>query len=476
MVNLTLPQPDLVSWRERLHKLKIRVTHGTLVHSFRHYPARGAVLIFAGVCLLFTMLLHLPIATASGRSPTWQDALFTAVSTVCVTGLTVVPTGVYWSHFGQLVIMLGVKVGGLGIMMISAVLALAVSRRIGLTQRMLLADDTRIGRMGEIRSLVRVVIITTTGLELAVALLLFPRFVYLYGHPSTAAWHSLFYGISAFNNAGFILTRAGFYPYVEDWLICVPLMIGAFVGSLGFPVILNILNTRHEHRRAWRNWSLHTKLTLLTSAILVLVGFAGFFLLERNNPATLGSLTPSGRILAALFAGVMPRSAGFNTLNVAQWHHATWTFMDALMFIGGGSVSTAGGIKVTTLAIILLAIRAEARGDRDIEAFGRRIPSSLLRVAMAIVCLGGTIVFVAVMILLEISGHTLDVVLFEALGAYATTGLSTGLTEMLPMSGRWVLIVLMFLGRIGTVTFAAALATRDRKRVVRYPEERPILG
>jgi len=476
LIHLAHAHPEVADIQTGLQRLRARTVHGPIGQSFRHYPARGAVLVFIGVCLFFTFLLHLRWATASGASPSWQVALFTAVSTVCVTGLTVVDTGTYWSLFGQFVIMVGIKVGGLGIMMISAILALAVSRRIGLTQRLLLADDTRIGRMGEIRSLVRVVIFTTTGLELAVALLLFPRFVYLYGHPATAAWHSLFYGISAFNNAGFILTDVGFYPYVGDWLICLPIMLGAFVGSLGFPVILNILNTKNEGRRAWHHWSLHTKLTLLTSAILVLIGTVGFFILERNNPGTLGALNPPSRFLASLFAGVMPRSAGFNTLNVAQWHHATWTFMDALMFIGGGSVSTAGGIKVTTLAVIALAIRAEARGDRDIEAFGRRIPSSLLRVAMAVVCLGGMIVFVAVMILLEISGHTLDVVLFETLAAFATTGLSTGLTEMLPMSGRWVLIVLMFLGRIGTMTFAAALATRDRKRVIRYPEERPIVG
>ena len=449
--------------------------HAPLTYLLRHYPTRVAVTILAAACLVFALLLRLPAAASGPGAATFSDALFTAVSALSVTGMTVVDPS-HWSFFGQVVILLGMKIGGLGIMMLAAILSLAVSRRIGLTQRMLLVSDTKTERLGEVGSLVKVVIVTTTALELSVAILLFPRFLQLYNRPLEAAWHALFYGVSAFNNAGMVPTDVGLYPYLNDWFICLPLMLGVFVGALGFPVILNIINTRKKYHHAHKHWSLHTKLTIYTSAILVLVGFTGFYVLELNNPLTLGELNFSNRVLTALFHAVMPRSAGFNTLSIDNWHRSTWTLTDALMFIGGGSVSTASGIKVTTLAVIILAIRAEARGDRDIEAFGRRIPASVVRVAVAVVCVGAAVVFLAVIILQEITGSGLDVVLFEALSAYATVGLSNGLVRTMPAAGRWVIIALMFIGRTGTMTFAAALAMRDRKRVIRYPEERPIIG
>ena len=442
----------------------------------RQSPARLAVAVFLGVCAVFTVLLLAPWATVANRSVGFVDALFTAVSAVCVTGLTVVDTGTYWSAWGLVVILIAIKVGGFGVMTLASILGLAVSRRIGLTQRLLTASETRTDRLGEVGSLVRVVIMTSTSLELVVTILLFPRFLAL-GQPlGEAAWHGLFYGISAFNNAGFVPTPDGLSPYVGDWLLDLPIILGVFVGALGFPVILNILSTRRRGHRAWVRWSLHTKLTIVMSAALVGVGWLSMALLEWNNPATFGPLTTSQKLLASLFAGAMPRSAGFSTVHVGSMHEGTWLVTDALMFVGGGSASTGGGIKVTTLAVMLLAILAEARGDKDIEAYGRRIPRDILRVAIAVVFLGATTVLVGSMALLEISGQTLDVVLFEVISAFATCGLSTGLTPHLPDAGKYVLCVLMFVGRTGPMTFAAALALRDRRRIVRFPEERPIIG
>ncbi|QDW62493.1 TrkH family potassium uptake protein [Oerskovia sp. KBS0722] len=438
----------------------------------RHSPARLAVTVFAAVISLFTLLLMAPWATTSGKSAPFIDALFTATSAVCVTGLVVVPTGTYWSTYGQVVILVGIKIGGLGVMTLASILGMAVSRRIGLTQKLLTASETKTTRLGEVGSLVRVVIITSTTIELTIALLLLPRFVVLEETFGEAAWHGLFYGISAFNNAGFIPTAEGLTPYVGDWMLLMPIIIGVFIGSLGFPVILNIMRNR---RRAAR-WSLHTKLTLTTSAVLVVVAVVLFAAFEWTNEKTLGPLSLNEKILASLFAGVMPRSAGFSTIDINGMHESSWLITDALMFVGGGSASTAGGIKVTTLAVMLLAIVSEARGDRDLEAFGRRVPRETLRLAVAVSFIGATAVLVASLLLLEITGWTLDVILFETISAFATVGLSTGVTADLPTAGKYVLVVLMFIGRTGTMTLAAALALRDRRRVIRYPEERPIIG
>ena len=442
----------------------------------RQSPARLAVTVFLAVCAFFTLLLLAPWATTSGRPAPFVDALFTAISAVCVTGLTVVDTATFWSGWGQVVILTAIKVGGFGVMTLASLLGLAVSRRIGLTQRLLTASETKTDRLGEVGSLIRVVIVTATSLELAVALLIFPRFLVLGESVGRATWHSIFYGISAFNNAGFVPTTEGLRPYVGDWWLGIPLMLGVFVGALGFPVILNIMKTHRLHRRPWLHWSLHTKLTLVTSAALVLVGWVLIGAFEWNNPATFGNLPLGDRLLASLFAGITPRSSGLSTVDVGAMNESTWLVTDALMFVGGGSASTGGGIKVTTLAVMLLAILAEARGDKDIEAYGRRIPRSVLRVAIAVVFLGATTVLVGSLALLKITGLPLDVVLFEVISAFATCGLSTGITPGLDPAAKVVLCALMFVGRVGSMTFAAALALRDRRRIIRFPEERPIIG
>ncbi|MBI9113921.1 TrkH family potassium uptake protein [Sanguibacter suaedae] len=438
----------------------------------RQSPARLALAVFASVIALFTGLLSTPWATASGTRAPFVDALFTATSAVCVTGLVTVPTGTYWSGFGQVIILVAIKVGGLGVMTLASLLGMAVSRRIGLTQRLLTASETKTTRLGEVGSLVRVVIITSTALEVAIALLLFPRFLVLHEGPGEALWHSVFYAISAFNNAGFVPTAEGLMPHAGDWLLLMPIVVGVFVGALGFPVILNIARNRTRVSR----WSLHAKLTVVTSGILVVVGGVLFAVFEWANPDTIGPMSWSEKILSSIFMSVMPRSGGFSTVDVGEMRESSWLITDALMFVGGGSASTAGGIKVTTLAVMMIAIVAEARGDRDVEAFGRRIPRDTLRLAVAVSFVGATAVLSSSLLLLEITGWTLDVVLFEVISAFATVGLSTGVTPLLPDAGKYVLVALMFVGRTGTMTLAAALALRDRRRVIRLPEERPIIG
>ncbi|MDR2722593.1 MAG: TrkH family potassium uptake protein [Cellulomonadaceae bacterium] len=458
-------------------------------HSARSSPARLAVTVFLGVCAIFTALLLAPWATHSGRPAPFIDALFTAISAVCVTGLTVVPTGSFWSPWGLAVIIIAIKIGGLGIMTVASILGMAVSRRIGLTQRLLTASEKGVDKLGEVGALVRIVIITSTSLEVLIMLMLFPRFLTLHESWQEAAWRSVFYGISAFNNAGFVPTPAGNAPYAQDWMVLLPIAVGVFIGALGFPVILNILavSKRRKHIKhmnrgrgrsvpMWRFWSVHTKLTLVTSAVLVVLGVVAYALMEWNNPETFGPMSTGAKLLNSLFASVMTRSGGFSTVEVGHMHEATWLATDALMFVGGGSASTGGGIKVTTLAVMILAIVAEARGDHDIECFRRRIPAGTTRLAIAVITVSTTLVLAATLALLELTRFPLDRVIFEVLSAFGTCGLSTGITPYLPTGAKYVLCALMFVGRTGTITLAAALALRDRRRVIRYPEERPILG
>ncbi|ADG75632.1 H(+)-transporting two-sector ATPase [Cellulomonas flavigena DSM 20109] len=440
--------------------------------SARQSPARLALGVFALVIAIITALLSAPWATAHGGRAPFVDALFTATSATTVTGLVVVPTGEYWSWWGLLVILVAIKIGGLGVMTLASLLGMAVSRRIGLTQRLLVSSETKVTRLGEVGSLVRTVIVTSTALEVAIAIVLFPRLL-VHGEPvGTAAWHATFYAISAFNNAGFVPTPRGLDPFVSDWWMLLPIIVGVFIGSLGFPVILDVAH----HLRAPRRWKLHSKLTIATSVGLVVFGSVVVAAFEWTNPGTFRPLDPGGTALASLFAGVMPRSGGFSTVDVGEMHEGTWLLLDALMFVGGGSASTAGGIKVTTLAVMLLAIVAEGRGDRDVEAFGRRIPRETLQLAIAVGFISATIVLVASLLLLAMTGLTLDRILFEVISAFATCGLSTGITAELPAPAKYVLVVLMFIGRTGTMTLAAALALRNRRRVIRYPEERPIIG
>ncbi|MCG2803792.1 MAG: TrkH family potassium uptake protein [Cellulomonas sp.] len=440
--------------------------------SARHSPARLALGVFALVILTFTVLLSMPWATATGRPAQLIDAFFTATSATTVTGLVVVPTGTYWSGAGLAVILTAIKIGGLGVMTLASLLGLAVSRRVGLTQRLLVSSETHFTRLGEVGSLIRTVILTSTSLELIIALVLLPRFRIDGQSWGEAAWHAGFYAVSAFNNAGFVPTAEGLAPYASDWWVLAPIIVGVFIGSLGFPVILDIGRRLRQPRR----WSLHSKLTITTSLILLGTGSVLVAAFEWTNPGTFAPLSANGTALASLFAGVMPRSGGFSTVDIGQMHEGTWLVMDALMFVGGGSASTAGGIKVTTLAVMMLAIVAEARGDPDVEAFGRRVPRGALQVAIAVVFVAATLVLAASLALLALTGLRLDVVLFEVISAFATCGLSTGVTATLPATAKLVLAALMFIGRTGTMTLAAALALRNRRRVIRYPEERPIIG
>ncbi|MET3810167.1 potassium transporter TrkG [Arthrobacter sp. UYEF3] len=436
-------------------------------------PARLAVTVFAVVILIFTALLTLPASSAAGEATPLHQALFTAVSAVCVTGLTVVSTAVHWSFFGQLVILTGIFVGGLGTLTLASLLALMVSKKLGVRGKLIAQEAmNNAGRLGEVGALLRIVIVTSVVIEAVLAAVLIPRFLALGEGFGQAVWHGVFYAISAFNNAGFTPHSDGIVPYETDLWILVPLMVGVFLGSLGFPVVMVL----QQNGLNWKKWNLHTKLTIQVSLILLAAGAVLWGLMEWENVRTIGGMDVGDKITHSIFASVMTRSGGFNLVDQNHMDSTTMLLSDALMFAGGGSASTAGGIKVTTIAVMFLAIVAEARGDADVKIYGRTIPEGAMRVAISVIVAGATLVAVSALLLLQISGASLDRVLFETISAFGTVGLSTNLSAELPPAGVYVLTALMFAGRIGTVTLAAGLALRQRSQLYHYPEERPIIG
>ncbi|WP_367882258.1 TrkH family potassium uptake protein [Rathayibacter oskolensis] len=428
--------------------------------------------IFFAVAVLFTVLLSLPFSAADGRATPLHDALFTAFSAVTVTGLVSVETATHWSFFGQLVILLAVQTGGLGIVTIALLLARAVTRSFGVRSRIFAQQGIGTSKLGEVQSLLRIVVVTTLAIEAALAAVLLPAFVLAEDSVPLGIWHAVFYSVSAFNNAGFAANEGGLAAFDGNLFILIPIMIGVFIGSFGFPVFLVLMMSRHH----WRRWSLHAKLTMTVTTGLLVVGAVLWGVLEWSNTATIGGMSAGEKILHALFSSVMMRSGGFSLLDTGASEPITLLATDALMFVGGGSASTAGGIKVTTIAILFLAIVAEAKGDRDVMIFGRTLPQGALRVAISVTFLGATLVLGGTAAIMLVSDEPLDRILFEVISAFATCGLSVGLSEQLPPAGQYILAALMFAGRIGPIGLASALAIRRRNLLYRYPEETPVIG
>jgi Trk-type K+ transport system membrane component len=282
----------------------------------------------------------------------------------------------------------------------------------------------------------------------------------------------VFHAVSAFNNAGFGLYPDSLVRFVDDPFVCLPIAVAVIAGGLGFPVLFEL----RRHLRTPRRWSVHTKITVGTTLILLLVGGVLITVAEWTNPATLGRLDLGGKLLAGFFHAVMPRTAGFNSIDIAGMHEGTLLVTDVLMFIGGGSAGTAGGIKVTTFALLALMVLAEVRGDPNVNAFGRRVPPVAQRQALTVAFLGINAVVIGALALMAFSHFPLGQALFEAISAFGTVGLSTGITGDLTPAGEGILIALMFIGRTGPHVLAAALVLRERERLYRLPEDRPIIG
>ncbi len=435
-------------------------------------PPQLLVVGFALTILLGAAFLSLPFSSASGQYTEFTTALFTSTSAVCVTGLVVVDTGTYWSHAGQFIILLLIQIGGLGFMTMATFIYLLMGKKIGLRNRLILQESLNQNSLQGIVRLSKYVLITTFLLEMFFAAILSVRWSMDMGYPK-AVWFGIFHSISAFNNAGFDLF-GGFRSitgYVGDTTVTLSIATLFIIGGIGFSVIIDVLNYRK--RKALFT---HTKLALLTTAVLLAAGTLLIFLFEHDN--MLKGLSPWGMFMASFFQSATPRTAGFNTLDIAHLHSYTQFLIVILMFIGASPGSTGGGIKTTTFSILGLAVLSLVRGKLFTQVFRRTITQDQVIKALAVLLLAITLVVtVSIALMVVENQENFLLVLFETVSAFGTVGLSMGLTPELSHAGRLLIIMTMFLGRVGTITAVFALTQRTRKaQKIKYPEDKIMIG
>jgi trk system potassium uptake protein TrkH len=433
-------------------------------------PPQVLLLGFALLILAGTALLSLPAATSGGQRPDFLTSLFTATSAVCVTGLVVVDTGTYWSPFGQVVILLLMQVGGLGFMTAGTLFALLLGKRIGLRERLIMREALNQIDVGGVVRLAKYVLLFTLVVESAAALVLALRWSADFGWPG-ALWRGVFHAVSAFNNCGMDLMGnfRSMMGYVTDPWVNFGITLPIILGGLGFAVVADV-----QAKRRWGRLSLHTKIVLLTTLALLVGGFLAILALEWSH--SLRDLPLGGKLLAAYFQAVVPRTAGFNTLDIAGLRTATQFLLIILMFIGASPGSTGGGIKTTTFYLLVLVAWCQSRGRGGVEAFRRRIPQDQADRALTVFLMGVGLVCGVTMLLLVTEGSDFLRTLFEVTSAFGTVGLSMGLTPELSPWGRLLIIFTMYTGRLGPLTVAFALAERRRKVYVRHPEEKLMIG
>lgn len=422
---------------------------------------------FIALILLGAALLKLPFA--SHQEISWEQALFTATSAVTVTGLVVVDTGSAFTVFGQTVIALLIQCGGLGLMTFAVVTLLALGGKIGFMQRTVTKEAFNHTDSSTLLSTARAVIIFSLTVETIGFLILAAYWSSELGW-KTSLFHGFFYTISAFNNAGFALSPDSLMPYVADPVINLTITALFISGGLGFTVWMDTLRSR-----CWSRLSVYSKMMISGTVIINAIALVAVYLIESDNPSTLQPLSESGRWLAAWFQAVTPRTAGFNTLAIDQLEDATTALMLLLMFIGGGSLSTASGIKVVTFMVLILATYSYLRRDKAITLFQREIDNATVHKALALtlISVGGT--WLAIFILLATEKAPFIDIVFEAVSALGTVGLSRGLTGSLSATGEFIIMFLMLMGRLGPLTLAYFLAS-PRSRKLRYPEVKLSVG
>ncbi|MCF6765332.1 TrkH family potassium uptake protein [Thiotrichales bacterium 19S3-7] len=432
-------------------------------------PPPAILIIMYGICIgLGALLLMLPIS--SNASTSWYDALFTAVSAVTVTGLAVVDTGTHFTLFGQIVIAILIQLGGLGLMTFAVLILTALGMRIPIRKQILLREDLNHTNLGSLVRLVWVILKVVIVLEIVGAILLAYRFIPIFGWQE-GIWHAIFHSISALNNAGFGLLPDSLSRWVGDPLINLVIPGLFIIGGLGYSVLSDI-----NEKRRWKTLTLHSKLMLSGSLVLIVWGMFAFMLLEWHNPKTLAALdSNSARIWASWFQSVTTRTAGFNTVDIGSLYDSTSLMMIPLMFIGGGSTSTAGGIKVTTFILLMLSVVAFLKRQDHVSIFNRSLSIEQMLKVLALVSIS-LLITITGLFVITISNHESFIDLaFEVFSAFGTVGLSRGVTTNLDSVGRLVIIIIMFFGRVGPLALGFFLATKSTPRV-RYPAGQVFLG
>ncbi|MEC9488800.1 MAG: TrkH family potassium uptake protein [Halanaerobium sp.] len=442
-----------------------------VIRDIRLTPAQVLTIWYLSAIIIGTILLSLPMATATGRGVDWIDALFTSTSATCVTGLIVVNTAEHWSIFGKAVIMLLIQFGGIGLMTTSTLFAVLLGRKITLKARLIIKEEVNSLQLSGIIHLTLRIFYLTFAFEALGTAVLFFRF--LGEMPlARAFFFAAFHAVSAFNNAGFDLFGNSLEGYTSDLVITTVIALLFIIGGLGFSVIVDYLENR-----SWRRLNLHSKLVLTITAILIVIGFLIVFILELSNPATLGSLGWQGKILGAFFQGVTPRTAGFNSIPIDLLRPATLFILIFLMFIGASPGSTGGGVKTTTAGALLAVVYNLVRDREDVQIYGRRLDRNTVYRALSVVVISASfIVLIVLLLLLTENGSFLEV-LFETVSAFGTVGLSMGQTPDLTEIGRILIVFMMFVGRVGPLTLALAIGNMSPGRQkLRYPLEKILIG
>ncbi len=427
---------------------------------------------FLVTILIGSLLLSLPIANNEGTFTPYLTALFTATSAVCVTGLVVVDTGTYWSTFGQAIILLLIQIGGLGFMTASTILLLLIGRRMGLTERLLLRASHGVAPLGGMIRLTQQAVLVTVVVEGIGALILGLRFALDVPLPR-ALWMGLFHSISAFNNAGFDIIGGyrSLVPYNQDPVVLLTIAFLIIIGGISFTVVLNLVR-RDAYRYLW----LDTRLVLLTSGILLLVGTVAYLAMESANPATLAPMPFHTKVLNAFFMSTTPRTAGYNAIDISKLLQGSLMLTIALMYIGAASGSTGGGIKVNTFAVLAAAVYASMRGKESVTAFGYELPLAEVARALSVALLALGLIFVVTLVLTFTEPFTVVQLAFEATSAFGTVGLSTGITPDLSVAGKLIIAGMMYVGRVGPLTVALALAQRATPERVKHPQAQVKIG
>ncbi|MEY4494156.1 MAG: hypothetical protein RL570_271 [Actinomycetota bacterium] len=451
------------------------------------HPTQIVAGAFTAIILLGTILLSLPIATKDGTATSFIDALFTSTSAVTVTGLGVLDTETHWSIFGHWILALLIQVGGFGIVGFASLVGYLLEGRISLKNKMTTTSEASIAVAPDVKTLLKNIAKLMLGFQLLLFLFLFFRFLFHYKYDwEDALGHGIFHAIASFNNAGFALYSDSLIGFARDGWIIIPVFVTVFLASLGFPVLVEIRDRLKlklfkifgKQPTYWMKpqWSLNSRIILWSSFVLLVAGALGIGILEWDNPRTLGPLDPISKVLDSIFASVMPRTAGFNAMDIGSMHPSSWLGTEILMFIGGASASTAGGIKLGTAVVLFYVIFTEIRGEAAVNIGNRRLPRSMQRQALTIVSLTTFVIIGSVMLMRLTTNFDLDQILFEVVSATGTVGLSTGITADLPDHAKFLMSLLMLFGRLGPIVVATSLAMRRTRRHFEYPKERPLIG
>jgi trk system potassium uptake protein TrkH len=439
-------------------------------------PPQILVLGFAVIIFIGAGLLTLPFASATGQSIPFIDALFTATSATCVTGLVVVDTGSAYTIFGQIVIVSLIQVGGLGFMTMATLVAFVFRKKITLKERLVLQEAFNQGSMEGIVRLIRKVIIYSLSIEAIAAVILTIRWTFDFGF-SKALYFGIWHAISMFNNAGFDLFGTvdapfvSFTGYADDFVVNIVVMALIVLGGIGFIVMSDAMDYRKT-----KKLSLHSKVALTMTGTLIVLGALIIFIFEYTNNRTLGSLDMGGKVLASFFQSIAPRTAGPNTVDIGALRQASQFFIVILMFIGASPGSTGGGIKTTTFTILIAAIITMIRGKEDIVIYRYRLAKDRILKAITLTMMALFLVILVTMLLSTTEDAQLLKILFEVTSAFGTVGLSMGLTPELTTFGKILISLTMFAGRLGTITLAYALQPKQEKELYRYPEGKITIG